>query len=194
MAPLGAAAIAAMRELCRARVADDVGGLSWPTGKLLLGVAHPAPRDPDEPDFFLYVDLSGHTAAALAENARVLDAILGQLRAAGHGLEDPISVPELVAIEPRLATFADFPTRLDFLLDHPGGGLTWVGTYGPLSHLEEGAAAGERLLAHRPELEEVRAEPAAEDDLVLERVAHRVGRGRAFLQEDLAELRRHASG
>ena len=28
-----------------------------------------------------------------------------------------ITVPELVRIEPRLAKFADFPTRLDFLLD-----------------------------------------------------------------------------
>ncbi|HEY3357924.1 MAG TPA: FAD-binding oxidoreductase [Polyangia bacterium] len=140
------AAIAAMRELSRARVADDVGGLSWPTGKLLLGVEHPAPRDPDEPDFFLYVDLSGYTPAALEENARILGTILKDVRAAGHGLEDPIAVPELVAIEPRLAKFADFPTRLDFLLDHPGGGLTWVGTYGPLSRLEEGAAAGQAVL------------------------------------------------
>jgi FAD/FMN-containing dehydrogenase len=33
--------------------------------------------------------------------------------------------------------FADFPTRLDFLLDYPGGGLTWIGTYGPMSRFEK---------------------------------------------------------
>ena len=55
------AAIAAQRSLARTRIADDLGGLSWPTGKMLLGVPKPGPRDPDEPDFFLYVDISGMT-------------------------------------------------------------------------------------------------------------------------------------
>jgi FAD/FMN-containing dehydrogenase len=39
--------------------------------------------------------------------------------------------------------------KLSFLLDHPGGGLSWVGTYGPMDRLAEGARAGSRiLLAH----------------------------------------------
>jgi len=142
------AAIAAMRELSRARLADDLGGLSWPTGKMLLGVPRPGPRDPDEPDFFLYVDVSGYSAAELELRVGLLGEILGRLRAEGHELEDPISVPELVAIEPKMSKFADFPTRLDFLLDYPGGGLTWVGTYGPLSRLDDGWGAGEAALAH----------------------------------------------
>jgi FAD/FMN-containing dehydrogenase len=55
-------------------------------------------------------------------------------------------VTDLVALAPDLAPFAELPARLAFLLDHPGGGLTWVGTYGPLDRLEEGARAGSRLL------------------------------------------------
>jgi len=54
--------------------------------------------------------------------------------------------------------------------------------------------ARERLLAHRLDLEEVRAEPAAEDDLVLERVAQGVGRARALLHQHLAEAGRHGRG
>jgi FAD/FMN-containing dehydrogenase len=143
------AAIAAQRGLARTRIADDVGGLSWPTGKMLLGVPKPGPRDPDEPDFFLYVDVSGMTERDLAHKLELLDELLGGLRRQGFQMEDPISVAELVAVEPRLAKFADFPTRLDFLLDHEGGGLTWVGTYGPLSRLQEGADVGMELLERR---------------------------------------------
>jgi len=109
------AAIAAMRELARARIADDVGGLSWPTGKMLLGVAQPGPRDPEEPDFFLYVDVSGLSERDLELRLGLFDEVIARLRAAGHAMEDPISIPELVAVEPRLAKFAEFPTRLDFL-------------------------------------------------------------------------------
>jgi FAD/FMN-containing dehydrogenase len=143
------AAIAAVRELARARIADDVGGLSWPTGKMLLGIPRPGPRDPDEPDFFLYIDISGLTERDLALRLELFGEVIARLRSQGHAMEDPISVPELVAVEPRLAKFAEFPTRLDFLLDHEGGGLTWVGTYGPLSQLQRGADLGMELLERR---------------------------------------------
>ena len=143
------AAIAAQRSLARTRIADDLGGLSWPTGKMLLGVPKPGPRDPDEPDFFLYVDLSGMTERDLALKVELFNEALAGLRKQGFELEDPISIPDLVAVEPRLAKFADFPTRLDFLLDHEGGGLTWVGTYGPLSRSQEGSDVGMELLEKR---------------------------------------------
>jgi hypothetical protein len=47
-----------------------------------------------------------------------------------------------VRLEPRLGRLAEFPTRLDFLLDHPDGGLTWVGTYGPMSRFEHARDRG----------------------------------------------------
>ena len=83
------AAIAAMRELTRARVADDVGGLSWPTGKMLFGIEHPRPRDPNEPDFFLYVDISGATARHLELRVEILRELVSELRDAGYSIRGP---------------------------------------------------------------------------------------------------------
>lgn len=143
------AAITAQRSLVRTRLADDLGGLSWPTGKMLLGIPKPGPRDPDEPDFFLYVDISGMSERDLELKVELFKETLAGLRAQGFEMEDPISIPELIAVEPRLSKFADFPTRLDFLLDHEGGGLTWVGTYGPLSRSLEASDVGMELLEQR---------------------------------------------
>jgi FAD/FMN-containing dehydrogenase len=132
-----AATMRALRELPRLEVLHDLGGLSWPTAKLLA-----------EPEFFFYLDWSAATDTLLAEQRRVITRYLAALRAEGLRIEDPIDVETLVALEPRLGRLATFPTRLDFLLDHPDGGLTWVGTYGPLSRFEaacdEGIAIAER--------------------------------------------------
>jgi glycolate oxidase len=51
-------------------------------------------------------------------------------------------VEDLVTLEPRFQKFATFPTRLDFLLDHPGGGLSWAGSYGPISRFGAGLDRG----------------------------------------------------
>jgi hypothetical protein len=48
----------------------------------------------------------------------------------------------LLRLEPRFEKFADFPTRLEFLVDNPGGGLSWVGTYGPMSGFESAYETG----------------------------------------------------
>jgi len=137
-----AVTLRALRELPALDVLDDLGGLSWPIAKLLFGVAHPRERDPGEPEFFFYVDLSAATRALFdAKRAAVRDFIRG-LRRDGLRVEDPIDVPTLVRLEPRLAQLAEFPTRLDFLLDHPDGGLTWVGTYGPLSRFDAACSDG----------------------------------------------------
>ena len=137
-----AATLRALRELPALDVLDDLGGLSWPVAKLLFGVTHPRERDPGEPEFFFYVDLSAATPALFdAKRATVRDFIRG-LRRDGLRVEDPIDIPSLVRLEPRLAHLAEFPTRLDFLLDHPDGGLTWVGTYGPLSRFDAACTDG----------------------------------------------------
>ncbi len=141
-----AAAGQALRELPRLDVLDDLGALSWPTGKMLLGVERPIERDPAEPEFFVYLDIGACSPELLRAKRREVERWLRGARAAGLRLEDPIDVGALVAIEPRLAPFARFPTRLDFLLDHPGGGLTWVGTYGPLSRFDAACAAGTAIM------------------------------------------------
>lgn len=141
------AVLRALRELPRLDVLDDIGALSWPTGKLLFGVERPSARDPAEPEFFLYLDLTAHDKGLLAAKRRVVHEYLRSLRASGYRLEEPLDVPSLVRLEPRLAKLAEFPTRLDFLLDHPAGGLTWVGTYGPLSRMSLACDRGCEIVA-----------------------------------------------
>lgn len=143
------AAFETMRRLARSAIADDVGGLSWPTGRMLFGVARPGPRDPAEPEFFVYLDVAADTERELAFRLERLERLLAELRAAGHRLERPFTIEDLVRLEPRFARFSEFPTSLDFLFHRPGetapdggpvpGGLSWVGTYGPLSRLEVAA-------------------------------------------------------
>ena len=127
------AALKALVTLPRLDVLDDVGALSWPAGKMLFGVNHPGARDPGEPEVFLYLDIGAADQTLMRAKQRVIVNALADLRSQGFAIEDPLDVHELVRLEPRLARFAEFPTRLDFLLDHPDGGLTWVGTYGPMS-------------------------------------------------------------
>ncbi len=141
-----AGAMRAIRELPGLDVLDDCGALTWPTGKMLLGVAHPRERDPAEPEVFLYLDVGAHDRELLRAKQATLRRYFAGLRADGVKVEDPIDIPTLVRLDPRLGKFAEFPTRLDFLLDHPDGGLTWVGTYGPMSQFREGAARGTALM------------------------------------------------
>ena len=137
----------AMRELSRLGICDDVGGLSWPTGKMLFGVQRPTEKDPAEPEFFLYLDLSGQNETELALRVELLENYLDGLRADGARLEAPLDMPTLVRLNPAFAKFAEFPTRLEFLIDHPGGGLSWVGTYGPMSRFDAFGEAGCEVMA-----------------------------------------------
>jgi FAD/FMN-containing dehydrogenase len=137
----------AMRDLSRLGICDDVGGLSWPTGKMLFGVQRPLERDPEEPEFFLYLDITGQSERQLALRLELLDDYLQGLRAEGGKLEMPLDMPTLLRINPAFSKFAEFPTRLEFLIDHPGGGLSWVGTYGPMSRFEAFADAGNEIMA-----------------------------------------------
>ncbi len=137
-----AATMRALRDLPRLDVLSDMGGLSWPTGKMLFGVEHPKERDPEEPEFFFYLDIGAASEGLLEEKKRVVLRYLQELRSGGLRIEDPLDLPTLLRLEPRFQRLAEFPTRLDFLLDHPDGGLTWVGTYGPLSRFERATELG----------------------------------------------------
>lgn len=128
----------AVRKLCRLECCEDIGGLSWPSGKMMMGIQYPNPvPDPDEPKWFLYVDLAAEVDEEMALKERLLNNVLAEQRAAGHRLEEPLDVGTLVKVNPAMAPFADFPTELTFLTDHGGGGLSWMGTYGPLSRFAE---------------------------------------------------------
>jgi len=137
----------AMRELSRLGICDDVGGLSWPTGKMLFGVQRPGEKDPAEPEFFLYLDISGADETELALRIELLENYLARLREDGAKVEAPLDMPTLVRLNPAFAKFAEFPTRLEFLVDHPGGGLSWVGTYGPMSRFDPFGEQGCEIMA-----------------------------------------------
>jgi len=135
---------ALVRALTRLEVADDLAGLSIGLGKMLLGAKRPVGCREGEPRFLVYVDLSAATTPLLAAKR---DAVLDVARSLGSRCEGPLDVAALVQLVPAFASFAEFPTRLDFLLDNHGGGLTWVGTFGPTSRWAEGAAAGLEVMA-----------------------------------------------
>ncbi len=124
---------------------DDLGGMSWATGKMLFGVMHPREKDPEEPHMFAYVDLSAMTPKEMDLKYQAFDDALFHLRRQGAQLEGPIAVEDLIALDPSFARYASFPMTLDFLIEHPGEGLTFVGCFGPVSRLEAAAALGEQV-------------------------------------------------
>lgn len=137
----------AMRRLVKKEICDDIGGLSWPSGKMMMGVKHPHPVPAEgEPQFFLYIDLTAEIEEEMKVKEKILLSVIEELRADGERYEDPLDIETLVKVNPKMIKFAEFPTDLDFLTDHGGGGLTWVGTYGPLSKFTEGAEAGIEIM------------------------------------------------
>jgi glycolate oxidase len=140
----------AVQKLCRLEICEDIGGLSWPSGKMMMGVQYPNPiPDPDEPKWFLYVDLAAELTEEMAYKERLFNAVLEEQRAAGERLEKPLDVLTLVKVNPSMSSFAEFPTELTFLTDHGGGGLSWMGTYGPLSRFAATAdACSEIMVRH----------------------------------------------
>lgn len=136
-----------VRRLVRKEICDDIGGLSWPSGKMMLGVKRPNPvPSKGEPTFFLYVDLTAEIKEEMAVKEKLLNRVLNEMRSEGEIIEEPMDVEMLISINPAMKPFADFPTDLKFLTDHGGGGLTWIGTYGPLSRFEEGIEAGTEIM------------------------------------------------
>jgi FAD/FMN-containing dehydrogenase len=130
--------IALMRAGARTGLFDDLGGLSWPAAKWAFGLDRLGPRDPHEPELYVIADYGADTKAEMKAKQE-------RLRELAPGAP-PIPVEELLALAPDLAPFAELPARLGFLMDHEGKGLTWIGTFGPMERLEEGARAGMRIV------------------------------------------------
>jgi FAD/FMN-containing dehydrogenase len=139
-----------IRRLARGELCRDLGGISWPAAKMLFGVERPVERVPGEPEFFVYLDIGADDPAELSRRERAVGRAVAEARR-DDGLEvsASLSTEELIEIAPSFGRFADFPMTLDFLLDHPGGGLTWVGTYGPTARWEEGATRCAELMVSR---------------------------------------------
>lgn len=135
------AAVRLLRAGGRTGLFDDLGGLSWPAAKWALGVERLGARDPAEPEVYVVADYAADDARDLALRARRLRAL-----ARDAGAEAPVPVEDLLRLAPGLEAFSELPVRLGFLVDHAGGGLSWVGTYGPAEKLVEGAGTGMRVL------------------------------------------------
>lgn len=128
-------------ELC-----DDLAGFSWPLPKMSLGVS-PAPSpDPGEPTFYCVIDFSSNDRVDLSTKDRLIRRLLK-----GDGYEHAFA--ELIDIEsaaqalPQLNKFLELPARVDFLLDHPGGGMSFIGAYGPTSRWSRAITRGMNTLA-----------------------------------------------
>jgi FAD/FMN-containing dehydrogenase len=130
-------AYSAMRALARSGSFDDVGLMTWPAAKLLFGATEGIVRADDDPLAFVFVDITGSTQAEL--DARVA---LGRSLLDDAAIDSVFEVEHLVKLLPGMAKLAELPTTLDFLLDFPGGGLAWVGSYGPGRGWVDGAEAG----------------------------------------------------
>jgi FAD/FMN-containing dehydrogenase len=130
-----------MRALARTGSFDDCGLMTWPAAKQLFGATRDLQKADDEPFAYLMIDITGASEGELG--ARV---DLGKRLLAEHGIEQRFDADEVARLVPALVKMADLPTSLDFLLDFPGGGLTWVGSYGPGDRWVEGAHAGLELL------------------------------------------------
>lgn len=135
------------RSLSRLDLIDDLGSLSLATGKMLFGEHRPTFRDPNEPLLFVYLDISSDFESDFASKLEIVSTLVEQQRAKGASFDGPLDLEELIRLEPRFAKFGKFPMRLDFLLDHEGWGLTWVGTYGPVSRFKQGFERGAEILA-----------------------------------------------
>jgi FAD/FMN-containing dehydrogenase len=124
--------VALLRRAGRAGHFHDLAGIGWPAAKWALGLERLGPRDPAEPE--LYVIAEYETAPQAQQALRAM------------APTRPVPVTDLVKLAPDLALFAELPARFGFLLDHEGGGLTWVGTFGPMERLAEGAGRGMELM------------------------------------------------
>jgi FAD/FMN-containing dehydrogenase len=65
-----------IREIARRQIADDLGGLTWPATKMLLGVRRPVKRDPNEPEFYLYSDITGNSRSEIKHKDKIFQEIV----------------------------------------------------------------------------------------------------------------------
>lgn len=128
--------------LAREELMDDIGGISWSIARQLFGVNRPAARAGGEPALWLLLDFSSN----FEEEFRVKEMLARRLVRDALVGEEILDLGELVRLLPEFGPFADLPARFTFLLDHGGGGLTWIGSYGPCSRWAEGWGAGTEVM------------------------------------------------
>lgn len=137
-----ASGIQFMRRLAHEELMDDIGGLGWPLAKQIFGIQRPRAKDPAEPEMFILLDFSSNWADGLEHKEMLLRRILKE----HPGSDELLDIQEMVRLIPEFKAFSELPTRLGFMMDHPGGGLTWIGSYGPTSNWVEGYEVCKRIM------------------------------------------------
>ncbi len=128
-----------IRKACWLDIFDDVAGFSWPAAKMMFARRMKLARQPEEPEVMAFLEYSAPTKKEMKVKADAVREMLGEFKDRKVELEPPLYVDTLIKLQPQYEKLAEFPTTLDFLLDFGGGGLTWVGSYGPMSQAEKGA-------------------------------------------------------
>jgi FAD/FMN-containing dehydrogenase len=123
---------------------DDLAGFSWPLPKMALGASPGTTPDPGEPTFYCIIDFSSNDRAELSMKDRRIHRLLKGYDRAFAGLMD---VESTVDTFPQLKKLLELPARVDFLLDYPGGGMSFIGAYGPTSKWSRAITAGMNTLA-----------------------------------------------
>ena len=131
-----------LRALARTRVPDDLIGTSFALSKVSAAAQRhekdslypPQMRQPGEPEFTVSCDVSGNTEEELKAKMKVIRAVVRE------DLKDhEIKIPK-----PSPGAYAGFPMQALPVLSG-GGGLTWVGCYGPMSRWLETVEKGCQL-------------------------------------------------
>ncbi|MCI0341332.1 MAG: FAD-binding oxidoreductase [Planctomycetales bacterium] len=138
-------AFALARSLVAADCCEDIGVVSAAVGRLLLGDPDPRERGPGEPEAIVVAEVAGATRRQFRARRRDFGDVLRETARAGARAGRPVPLADLAALEPSFGVLSDLPARFDALLDP--GGLSWVGTYGPMSRLERGSRRGLEVLA-----------------------------------------------
>jgi glycolate oxidase len=125
--------------IIRTRIPDDLIGTSFALNK--VGVAayehkkmslYPATRRlPDEPEFVITAEITGNTENELKAKVKAVGEVVRD-KCKGYKFTGPDTMP---------STTAAFPMQALGVLSS-GGGLMWVGTYGPMSRWLETVKRG----------------------------------------------------
>jgi len=129
-----------LRAISRTRVPDDLIGLSYAFGKATMAsVAHekvsiyPAETiSPEEPEFYIIAEVTGNTENELKAKVAVIEELVKEELRGVKLLGEPQTAP---------SERAGLPLQALGILSS-GGGLTWVGAYGPMSNWLETAKRG----------------------------------------------------
>lgn len=133
----------ALKAIARTRVPDDLISLSfaWAGKEEFVSRAHekisPYPavtRGPDDPEIIVTAEITGNTKNELNAKVNVIEEL------ARKELKDV----KMVGPQSSPSTSALFPMQMLGVLSS-GGGLTWVGTYGPMSRWLETIKKGCQL-------------------------------------------------